>query len=83
MPDAPNPITSPPRVPGQPYNAQASGAAEDQTDSTTIYDGVGGQGAAEPWVKIQEAGACGSNGEATADTWPGNGASDDGPWKQV
>jgi hypothetical protein len=83
MPDAPKPITSPPRVPGQPYNASAPGASEDQTAPTTIYDATGGPGAAEPWPKIQEAGACGPHGEATADSWPSDGTSSSGGWKQV
>lgn len=83
MPDAPNPITSPPAQPWQPYDASAPGAAEDQIASATIYDSVAGDSAGGPWRKIQEAGAAGSQGEAVADSWPGNGASSDGGWKQV
>jgi hypothetical protein len=83
MADAPDPITSPPAQSWQPYNASAPGAAEDQVTATTIYDAVAGDQAGGPWRKIQEAGACGPNGEATADSWPGNGASSDGGWRQV
>ena len=83
MADAPHPITSPPRVPGQPYDATRSGAAEDQTAATTIYNAVGGSGAAEPWVKIQDGGAADSSGRAAAGAWPGNGDSSDGGWKQT
>jgi hypothetical protein len=83
MPSAPDPITSPPAQPWQPYDATAPGAAEDQVTSATIYNSVGGDQAGGPWRKIQEAGAAGSNAEATADSWPGNGASSDGGWKQV
>jgi hypothetical protein len=83
MPDAPNPITSPPAQPWQPYDAAAPGAAEDQVTATTIYDAVSGDSAGGPWRKIQDAGACGPQGEATSDAWPGNGASSDGGWKQI
>jgi hypothetical protein len=83
MPDAPSPITSPPRVPGQPYNASAPGAAEDQVAPTTIYNAAGGAGAGEPWVKIQDGGAIDSSGRATAGDWPANGDSTDGGWKQT
>lgn len=82
MAKAPSPITSPPSVPGQPYNASAPGAPEDQTAATTIYDAVGGPGAAEPWVKVQDGGACGPDGTASGN-WPGNGTSSDGGWKQL
>jgi hypothetical protein len=83
MPDAPNPVTSTPKLPWQPYDAAAPGAAEDQVTPTTIYDSVGGDQAGGPWRKIQEGGAAGPGGEATADSWPSNGASADGGWKQV
>lgn len=83
MPDAPNPITSPPAQPWQPYDASAPGAAEDQVAPTTIYDAVPGDSAGGPWRKIQDAGAAGPAGEAAADAWPGNGASGDGGWKQI
>jgi hypothetical protein len=83
MADAPHPITSPPAQSWQPYNASAPGAAEDQIAPTTIYDAVGGDSAGGPWRKIQEAGACGPQGEAVAGSWPGNGTSDGSGWKQV
>ena len=82
MPDAPHPITSPPAQSWQPYDASASGAAEDQVTATTIYDAVPGDSAGGPWRKIQDAGAASPAGE-TDGGWPGNGASSDGGWKQL
>lgn len=83
MADAPRPITSPPALPWQPYDATAPGAAEDQTAPTTIYDAAGGPGGREPWVKIQDGGACTPEGMAVAGDWPSNGTSSDGGWKQT
>jgi len=83
MPDAPNPITSPPALAWQPYDASAPGAAEDQTAPTTIYDAVPGDSAGGPWRKIQDGGACDSSGRASAESWPDNGASSDGGWRQT
>ncbi len=83
MADAPRPITSPPAQPWQPYSATEPGAAEDQVTATTIYDAAGGPGAGNPWVKIQDGGASNSSGEASADSWPGDGDSDGSAWKQV
>ncbi len=83
MPDAPDPVTSPPALPWQPYDATAPGASEDQVKPTTIYDAVPGDSAGGPWRKIQDGGAAGSQGEAVADAWPGNGASSGDAWKQV
>lgn len=83
MPDAPDPITAPPALPWQPYDATAPGAPEDQTEPTTIYDAVGGSGRdGHPWVKIQDGGASNAQGLTTAGEWPGNGDSTDGGWKQ-
>ena len=82
MPNAPRPITSPPAVTGQPYDATAPGAAEDQTVPTTIYDAVPGDAMGGPWRKVQNAGASDTSGKAS-DVWPGNGASGDGGWKQT
>lgn len=84
MPQAPDPITSPPRVPGQPYDATAAaGVPDDQSASATIYNGAGGPGAADPWPKIQEGGAIDmTTGEPTG-RWPGDGASDGSGWKQT
>jgi hypothetical protein len=83
MPDAPNPITAPPAQPWQPYDASAPGAGEDQTAATTIYDAGGGDSAGGPWRKIQDGGASNMEGTATAEDWPGNGASDGGTWRQT
>jgi hypothetical protein len=83
MPDVPRPVNSAPPLPWQPYDATAPGAAEDQTAPTTIYNPVAGDAAGGPWRKIQEAGAAGPGGEATPDSWPGNGSSGDGGWTQV
>jgi hypothetical protein len=83
MADAPSPITSPPALPWQPYDATASGAAEDQVVATTIYDSVAGDSGGGPWRKIQDGGAADSSGRASAGAWPGNGASSDGGWKQT
>jgi hypothetical protein len=83
MPDVPSPITSPPRVPGQPYNAAAPGAAEGQTAPLTIYDAAGGSGSGSPWQKIQDGGSCSAEGLAVAGGWPDNSASSDGGWQQT
>jgi hypothetical protein len=83
MADAPKPITSPPAQPWQPYDACAPGAAEDQTAPTTIYDAAGSTSGSEPWVKVQEAGACSMEGETAGGDWPGDGTSDGGAWKQT
>lgn len=83
MADAPDPITSPPAQAGQPYSAQASGPGRpSQSAPTQVYDADGGSGA-DPWPKIQEAGAADwSTGRITGG-WPGNGTSDGGAWKQT
>lgn len=83
MPDAPDPITSPPAQSWQPYNASASGAAEDQIAPTTIYDAVSGDSAGGPWRKIQEAGAASTATGEVDGGWPDNGASADGGWQQL
>ena len=84
MPRVPAGVTSPPEVPGQPYDACAeSGVPNDQSAPTTVYNGVGGSGSSDPWPKIQEGGAINmSTGEPTG-VWPGNGASDGSGWKQT
>jgi len=82
MPKAPDPITSPPPVPGQPYSATAPGRPEDQVDSGTIYDASGGPGSGDSWPKIQEAGAADMATGKVTGGWPGNGASSDGGWTQ-
>jgi hypothetical protein len=84
MPDAPNPITAPPALPWQPYDASAEGSNnEDQTAPTTIYDSSGGDSSGGPWRKIQDGGAANPDGTARSGDWPGNGASDSGGWKQT
>lgn len=81
MPDAPNPITSPPAHPYQPYDATAPGSNDSQSDPTTVYDAAGGSGS-DPWVKIQEAGAAGRDGTVTGG-WPDDGDSSGAQWKQT
>lgn len=83
MANAPDPITSPPAVPGQPYDASAPGIGGDgQSTPTQVYAADGGSGA-NPWPKVQEAGAASwDNGQITGG-WPGNGTSDGGAWKQT
>jgi hypothetical protein len=83
MPDAPDPITAPPAQPWQPYDATDPGASEDQTAATTIYDAVGGDSGGGPWRKIQDGGGASPEGVASADSWPGDGASGSGGWEQV
>lgn len=84
MADAPKPITSPPALPWQPYDATAGGAPEDQTAPETIYDAAGSTGGAEPWVKIQDGGAADwQTGKATAEKWPSDGTSDGSAWQQT
>lgn len=83
MADAPKPVTSPPALPWQPYDAQAPGAPEDQTAPETIYDAAGSAGGPQPWIKIQDGGAADASGKATAEEWPGDGTSDGSAWKQV
>lgn len=84
MPRVPAGVTSTPEVPGQPYDAQApAGVPDDQSAPTTVYNGAGGPGSADPWPKIQEAGAASmTTGEPTG-VWPGDGASDGRAWKQT
>ncbi len=82
MADAPSPITSPPSLPWQPYDATQGGAGEDQTAATTIYDAVPGDSGG-PWRKIQDGGAATPEGGAIAGDWPANGTSDAGMWRQT
>ena len=82
MANAPNPITSPPSVPGQPYSATAPGSSDSQSTSEHVYDAAGGPGAGEPWVKVQDGGAAGPNGTVSG-SWSGDGASSGGAWKQT
>ena len=77
MADAPDPITAPPAQGFQPYDATAPGGGDAQSAPESIYAAAGGSGA-EPWVKVQAAGAVGSPG-----TWPDDGTSSAGAWKQT
>ena len=84
MPKVPSPVTSPPSVPGQPYDATAEGAnSERQSAPLSVYDAAGGPGAAEPWIKVQDGGAINPDGTIQNGKWPGNGTSTDGGWKQT
>jgi hypothetical protein len=84
MPAVPDPITSPPPVPGQPYDAQASGAAQaSQSAPEQVYDADGGSGSSEPWPKIQDGGAADWSSGRTGGGWPSDGTSDGGKWKQT
>jgi hypothetical protein len=84
MPAAPDPITSPPAVPGQPYSAQDSGPAqESQSAHEHVYDADGGHGSGDPWPKIQDAGAADMNTGRVTGGWPDDGTSDGGAWKQT
>lgn len=83
MPQAPNPITSPPAVPGQPYDASDSGAGDPQCAPTTIYNKAGGTGSGEPWVKIRDGGAATDSGASQPGSWPADGSSDGSAWRQT
>jgi hypothetical protein len=83
MAKAPEPITSPPPVPGQPYDATVSGPGRpSQSAPTQVYDADGGSASAEAWPKIQEAGAANWATGHIDGGWPGNGTSDAAAWKQ-
>jgi hypothetical protein len=82
MPSAPKPITSPPSVPGQPWDATAPGSGGSQTQSETVYDATGGAHAGDPWPKVADGGAADSSG-AVSGGWPGDGTSDGRAWKQT
>jgi hypothetical protein len=81
MPQAPDPITSPPPLPWQPYDAAAPEEEESQVDAETVYDG-NGLGGSNPWKKLADGGAIDASGRSLG-TWPGNGDSSAGPWKNV
>jgi hypothetical protein len=83
MPDAPNPITSTPSQPWQPWDATESGSGDPQTQAGTVYDAKGGSGA-DPWVKIRDGGQIDmSSGASQPGNWPDDGSSSAGPWKQT
>lgn len=83
MASAPDPITSPPDVPGQPYDATASGGSSHgtQSDPEGVYDAAGWPDA-EAWPKIQDGGAADMASGRIQGGWPSDGTSDGGAWKQ-
>jgi hypothetical protein len=82
MADAPDPITSPPAQPWQPYSAASVSIGDDgQSVSGQVYDAKGGSGS-DPWPKVTEGGAADGNGKVSGG-WPGNGSSSAGPWQNT
>lgn len=83
MPQAPDPITSPPPLPWQPYDAAAPEESESQVDSESVYDqNAEAPYSGNPWKKLADGGAADASGRSLG-TWPGNGSSVAGPWKNV
>ena len=83
MPRVPDPITSPPEVPGQPYDATDSGPSQSsQSEPTQVYDADGWPGG-EAWPKIQDGGAADWSSGRTQGGWPSDGTSDGSKWKQT
>lgn len=83
MADAPDPITSPPAQPWQPYDPSAVSIGDDgQSVSGQVYNAKGGSGA-DPWPKVTEGGAADMSSGKVAGGWPGNGSSSAGPWKST
>jgi len=83
MPDAPDPITSPPAHPWQPHDASSVSIGDDgQSVAEHVYDAKGGSGA-DPWPKVTEGGAINVSTGAVEGGWPGNGTSSSGPWKST
>jgi hypothetical protein len=84
MPDAPRPVTSPPRVPGQPYDAADSGPANSgESESEHVYDADGGGRGRDPWPKVQAGGAADWMTGQVHGKWPNDGTSDGSAWKQA
>lgn len=83
MADVPDPVTSPPALGFQPYDATAPGSSDAQSNPATVYNAAGGSGSGDPWPKVQEGGAADFRTGRVTDGWPGNGASSAGPWKQA
>lgn len=84
MPRVPSPVTSPPEVPGQPYDALAPGTLDAQSTPAQVYDAAGGKGSAEAWPKIRQGGSIDmTTGVANPHDWPGDGSSDGRDWKQT
>lgn len=84
MASAPDPITSPPPVRGQPYDASVQGPADaSQSEPVQVYDAGGGHASADPWPKVQAGGAADWRTGHVTNKWPGNGTSSEGPWKQT
>jgi hypothetical protein len=83
MPDAPDPITSPPAQPWQPWDPGAAYISDDgQSVAEHVYDAKGGSGA-DPWPKVNEGGAIDPATGKVSGGWPGNGTSSAGPWKST
>jgi hypothetical protein len=83
MPQAPDPITSPPPLPWQPYDAAAPEESESQVDPESVYDAnAEAPYNGNPWKKLADGGAIDSSGRSVG-TWPGNGTSSDGGWRNV
>jgi hypothetical protein len=83
MPDAPDPITSPPAQPWQPYGSAAAYPGDSgQSVPEHVYDAKGGSGA-DPWPKVNEGGAIDMNSGKVAGGWPGNGTSDGSKWEST
>lgn len=83
MPQAPDPITSPPPLPWQPYDAAAPEEEESQLGPLDVYDGNGSAPySGNPWKKLADGGAADASGRSQG-TWPGNGDSSAGPWRNV
>lgn len=80
MADAPFPITAPPNVPGQPYDASVSGT-EDDTALPDVYGA--NQVVNGVWPKVKDAGAADWETGAISGGWPSDGTSDGGAWKQT
>jgi hypothetical protein len=82
MPSAPEPVTSAPPVPGQPYDATAPGTDDTAPGPEHTYDGntIGGKDGG--WVKIRDAGKADMATGALTGGWPGDGTSDGRAWKQ-
>lgn len=83
MPQVPEPITSPPPLPWQPYDAADPEEQESQVDAETVYDEVSEGPRANPWRKLADGGAADPSGRSKG-YWPPNGQSNTaGPWKNV
>jgi hypothetical protein len=80
MPSAPSPINSSPDNADQPYDSDAPGAGDAQSDATTIYEPAG---SGFDWVKVQEGGAADWRTGKVLGGWADDGTSDGSAWKQA